>query len=60
LDSLVRIEAYQWVTRDKPQIFFARLLPGVSRAARAASGFSRGKYKIAHEANLSYFLIFCN
>ena len=47
-------------TGKSSEIFFTRLLPGFSGAARGAWRFGKGKCRIAHEASLSYFLIFCN
>jgi hypothetical protein len=40
-------------TGKTAEIFFARLFPGVKRAAGGAFGFSGGKRRITHEAKLT-------
>src|ERR1700722_1427708 len=61
LDSLVRIETFQWVTRDSPQRKF--LAPFCRWGGSAGTGAdipTMQKYSMAHRANLTHFLLFCN
>jgi hypothetical protein len=60
LDSLVRIEAFQWVTRvEARKLFNSRLLPGVRSAGTGAWVEAMRKRRIVHGASLPWFLIFC-
>jgi hypothetical protein len=61
LDSLVRIESFQWVARDFPGRIFLGPFPGV----RSAGNGSRrsgpcGCAELLHEASLAKFPIFFN
>src|ERR1700722_11690996 len=61
LDSLVRIETFQWVTRHKLRKIFScgfLLWLQAERSGPAALGMRKGR--IAHEASLARLPIFCN
>src|SRR6202044_3026536 len=60
LDSLVRIEPFQCVTRQNAQnIFSYRFVPVVGSARRGDCGRGVRKPRIAHQASLTRFPIFC-
>src|ERR1700734_3208028 len=60
LDSLVRIEPFQCVTRQNAQnIFSYRFVPVVGSARRGDCGRGVRKPGIAHQASLTRFPIFC-
>jgi hypothetical protein len=58
LDSLVRIETYQWVTRDFVNKFFLSLFPVSRIAETGARGRGMRKRRIAHQANLNQVPLF--
>jgi hypothetical protein len=61
LDSLVRIETFQWVTADFWQKKIARALLPLGRRRRGRSGIhTMQKCSMAHRASLAHFLHFCN
>jgi len=61
LDSLVRIEAFQWVTRDFRDYNFFRAFPlAVEARERTPSVEAMRQGMIVHAANLAMFLIFVN
>src|ERR1700722_12380512 len=52
LDSLVRIEAFQWFTRDKSVIFFLRALSPLHWHLRAGDrGLDMQKGEVGHTAS---------
>jgi hypothetical protein len=54
LDSLVRIETYQWVTRDKPpKVFLGPFVRGFGAAGTVAHNLGARRSGIAHGASLS-------
>jgi hypothetical protein len=60
LDSLVRIESYQWVTRENRRRIFLRASPSAFGAPeRKAVGEAMRRSKIRHKASLTWILIFC-
>jgi hypothetical protein len=61
LDSLVRIETYQWVTRHEARkIFSRRSIVALEASEREPADEAVRKGRIAHGASLPIFLIFCN
>jgi hypothetical protein len=61
LDSLARIETYQWVTPHKrAKLFLGALSPGIRRAGMGPGGLGLKMSGIAHRESLPLFLIFCN
>ena len=60
LDSLVRNETYQWVTREtRRKIFAVAFSLQASRAGMAAQGLACGRAGSRIRASLIQFLIFC-
>jgi hypothetical protein len=59
LDSLVRIETYQWVTRKNLRKIFPRAFVVAKDPSTAAHDLGMAKGRIAHGASLTKFLIFC-
>jgi hypothetical protein len=60
LDSLVRIETYQWVTRKKRRKFFPLAFPScTSRAGTEPAVLAYGSAGVGHGRKLSQFLLFC-
>jgi hypothetical protein len=54
LDSLVRIEPFQWVTRlEAGTIFSSRFVRGLSSAGGTATVGATPTGRIAHEASLA-------
>jgi hypothetical protein len=60
LDSLVRIETFQWFTRDFPQEKFIAPFAARWRAGTGADMPTMQKRGVAHRARLTRFLLFCN
>jgi hypothetical protein len=61
LDSLVRIETFQWVTRLFWRKKISRALLPLGRRRRARVGIpTMQKCSVAHRASLTHFLLFCN
>jgi hypothetical protein len=61
LDSLVRIETFQWVTRlEAGKTFSQPFFPGVEAPQREPAVEAMRKRRIGHGASLTRLLIFCN
>jgi hypothetical protein len=63
LDSLVRIETFQWVARHEARKLFLGALRAVSSAGMVAGRprfLACGRRRIVHGASLTRFLILCN
>jgi hypothetical protein len=60
LDSLVRIETFQWVTRKQSRILFLGARGGLGGDATDAGGPDMRQGKNVHKPSLIWFLIFCN
>jgi hypothetical protein len=61
LDSLVRIETFQRVTRlEAEKSFSSRFFHGVRSAPTGACALGIRKRRLVHGASLPQFLIFCN
>jgi hypothetical protein len=60
LDSLVRIETYQWVTRDKSPKVFLALYRASAAPERRLTIFAGARAGWSMGASLIDFLIFCN
>ena len=61
LDSLVRIETFQWVTRILARRIFPRAFSaGTEAPEREPHGRGMRKRRIVHGPSLTQFLIFCN
>jgi hypothetical protein len=60
LDSLVRIETFQWVTRDKAEKVFRIGFFVMSAAPGQEPASWHAKAQHRHGASLSQFLISCN
>jgi hypothetical protein len=61
LDSLVRVETYQWVTRHKrAKVFLGASAPGVGAPRREPPVKAMRKRTIVHEASLMRILLFRN
>jgi hypothetical protein len=60
LDSLVRIETYQWVTMDFRKGIFLSPFPKMNKDGMGDGVLEMRKRRIAHEVSLTQILIFRN
>jgi hypothetical protein len=60
LDSLVRIETYQWVTMDFRKGIFLSPFPKMSKDGMGDGVLEMRKRRIAHKVSLTKILIFRN